>query len=184
MLDLIFDPIWHLSKRKVIFYHVTRHMFSWCFWILVCLEHELRATSRRSHAWRIIFIYHRVRWLLVRVKFKLIPLYIHVYHSVKIWNVTQLMNVHVQRRQLSMFLLLILMLELILFHQQDSKWNFHRIWTWIFLFTFCIFCLYFLAGFVFNLRMKWARADNIPNPASPTTAIEKIITFIAIQGHK
>ena len=39
---------------------------------LVCLEHELRATSRRSHAqwlWWIIFIYHRVRWLFVRVKF-------------------------------------------------------------------------------------------------------------------
>ena len=31
--------------------------------------------------------------------------------------------------------------------------------------------------------MKWARADNIPNPASPTTAIENIITLISIQGH-
>ena len=170
-------------------------MFSWCFWILVCLEHELRATSRGSHAWRIIFIYHRVRWLLVRVKFKLIPLYIHVYH----WrvskypgltklphpNITQLMNVHGQTMQLSMFLLLILTHALILFHQQGSEWNFHRIFTIMctIFYTFWIFCLYFLAGFVFNLRMKWARADNIPNPASPTTAIENIITFFEIQGH-
>ena len=39
-------------------------------------------------------------------------------------KITQLMNVHGQKRQLSMFLLLILTHALILFHQQDSKRNF------------------------------------------------------------
>ena len=64
------------------------------------------------------------------------------------------MNVHVQRRQLSMFLLLILMLELILFHQQDSKWNFRRIFTWIWIFLLFEFFVYIFLLVLFSIE-EW-----------------------------